>query len=464
MGSCSSSQNSKIINSEHSSLVVITSIFNPVGYKTRNELYHRFANHINSFHIRLITIECVFPEQKFQIAQANNPDHIQIHSKDILWVKENLINIAARRLPAQVKYIVWADADILFTDKNWVNYTIETLKSHRVVQLFESCDFLGPNNKDVLRRDYSLGYSFVHKKPIDQKKYQEWYPHPGYVWAMKKNDFLQMNGLFEKSLVGSADLHFAFAILPGNRVKETIPETVDQEYKDSVIEWAETVNSVVQGKIGYIPVKIQHLFHGDRENRQYMSRWNIVVKHHWKPNSYLIPNSKGLLQFNPDYYQQTKPIQSQMIQYFKNRLEDSTQIKMKQVKPGTESKQDDCNDPATVQYHNDHSNGIAFINSSEAANDNYFWSSAATPAIDTGNNYNDSNGHNHHHHHNNNNDNNNHSGVIIRDNIDVNRDGVVDCRDDFNKDGVVDYRDYNDYNNYTSNNFDQNTFSSYPNY
>ena len=50
-----------------------------------------------------------FPSHVRQI-----PGHLQITAPSVLWLKENLINIAVQRLSKDVEYIAWLDADIEF--------------------------------------------------------------------------------------------------------------------------------------------------------------------------------------------------------------------------------------------------------------------------------------------------------------------------------------------------------------
>ena len=72
--------------------------------------------------VTLITVECIFESaerfglsrQSFEMTQANNPRHLQIVAPSVLWVKENLINVAVKSLPLTFEYIAWIDADIEF--------------------------------------------------------------------------------------------------------------------------------------------------------------------------------------------------------------------------------------------------------------------------------------------------------------------------------------------------------------
>jgi hypothetical protein len=101
---------------------VITVVFNPIKYKSRYELYHKFDEHMSRSGVILLTVECIFeaaeklglPKQKFEITRSNDPRHLQINAPSVLWLKENLINIAIKRLPLYIEYVAWLDADIEF--------------------------------------------------------------------------------------------------------------------------------------------------------------------------------------------------------------------------------------------------------------------------------------------------------------------------------------------------------------
>ena len=103
-------------------LAVITVIFNPVKYKSRYERYHKFDEHMSRCGVTLLTVECIFdcseqlglPRQKFEVTRHDDNRHLQLRTPSVLWLKENLINLAIRRLPDSIEYVAWLDADIEF--------------------------------------------------------------------------------------------------------------------------------------------------------------------------------------------------------------------------------------------------------------------------------------------------------------------------------------------------------------
>lgn len=106
----------------YSELAVISVLFNPVRYQTRYKRYMHFKDHMFRSGIDLITVECIFPssvrlglpEQRFEVTDPTNPKDIQVIAPSIIWMKENLINVAVRHLPPSARYIAWIDADVEF--------------------------------------------------------------------------------------------------------------------------------------------------------------------------------------------------------------------------------------------------------------------------------------------------------------------------------------------------------------
>jgi hypothetical protein len=108
-----------------SRLGIIAVVFNPVRYRYPYEQYLRFSDHMARSGVNLFTIECIFdsatrfglPPQRFKVTRPDNPRHIQVVARSIMWLKENLINIVVQRLPAYIDRIAWIDTDVEFEVK-----------------------------------------------------------------------------------------------------------------------------------------------------------------------------------------------------------------------------------------------------------------------------------------------------------------------------------------------------------
>jgi hypothetical protein len=157
---------------------------------------------------------------------------------------------------------------------DWPHLAIDQLQRYPIVQLFQSSSFLGPaGKKQVLRRDYSFAYAIHHEKQLDPRRSSECYVHPGYGWAMRRSAFEAMGGLLDFSIVGSGDIHFAYALI--NRIEETIPIDIHEDYRRLARIWGQRVAHIAGNGsfVGYVPVNIWHHWHGNRVNRGYFERW-----------------------------------------------------------------------------------------------------------------------------------------------------------------------------------------------
>lgn len=150
---------------------------------------------------------------------------------------------------------------------------MKALDRYPIVQMFKVGYFTGPEGKaDVLRRDYSFGYSIRHNKPIFPKN-PNWYAHPGYAWAMHRDTYKAIGGLLDFCIVGSGDLHLAYALL--GRVNETFPSGLHKDYCTQAMAWGDRVAQAAGGGayVGYVDVNLYHRWHGNRDDRNYIKRW-----------------------------------------------------------------------------------------------------------------------------------------------------------------------------------------------
>jgi hypothetical protein len=161
-----------------------------------------------------------------------------------------------------------------FQRSDWPHLTIHQLQNYPIVQIFELSSFLGPEGKKkVLRQDYSFAYAIRHELQLNPNRSSECYIHPGYAWAMRRSTFEAMGGLLDFSILGSGDIHFAYALI--NRIDETIPNNMHDDYRQVAHAWGQRVAQLAGNGslVGYVPVNIWHYWHGNRVNRGYFERW-----------------------------------------------------------------------------------------------------------------------------------------------------------------------------------------------
>lgn len=296
------------MNNDEKTLYVITTITNPINYKRRYDLYFEFEERMSKYdNVVLYTVELIYFSQDFKVTNENNSRHIQIKMNDecYLWYKENLLNIAIKKLPETWKYVAWIDADIEFTDCSWTNMAIEKLKSFDVIQLFEFCHNLDINKNIISRESNKSFASHCHLKD------KNIYGHVGYAWAMTKEFYMKIGYIYDMSITGNGDLIFAYCL----RQLPCVSGLLSCLNK-TIIEYSK---NFIDSKISFIPVTIYHHYHGSNANRQYMSRHLLLTKYNFDPETYLYRDNEGLLMVTNLFCQDFK---NDLKTYFLSRKED----------------------------------------------------------------------------------------------------------------------------------------------
>src|SRR5437867_111536 len=117
-------------------LYVLTSVFNSPRWRSRWKLYEDFAALVARSGAVLYTVEVAFGARQFVVTDAHNERHLQLRTRDELWIKENALNLLVQRLPSDWAYCAWLDADVSFLRSDWANETLHQLQHYDVVQLW----------------------------------------------------------------------------------------------------------------------------------------------------------------------------------------------------------------------------------------------------------------------------------------------------------------------------------------
>ena len=271
-------------------LHVVIVMSNPSNFATRYILTKEFIKRISmeESNVELYIVELAYGTQRFHITERGNPRHLQLRAKDVLWHKENMINLAVEKLlPKTWQAMAWIDADIEFENVNWAVDTLKLLNgSFDVVQLFShACDM---NEKKASMSVFnSFGYCLV-KNTMSQGGIN--YPHPGFAWAIRRQAYEQIGGLYERAILGSGDHIMAKAFIGEGR--SAISVESHPGYLADILRFQDKAKQL---RVGYTPGVIRHHWHGSKANRKYMERWQILVKHNYDPSVFLTKNADGLL-------------------------------------------------------------------------------------------------------------------------------------------------------------------------
>lgn len=107
----------------HSEAVVISCFFNPQNSPYRLAAFKRFYEDIKHLNHRII--ELAIGESPFQVEPTEFLT--QTRTENLLWHKETLLNQIIANLTQKFKYVFWVDADVTFTNKNWLLDAVEVV-------------------------------------------------------------------------------------------------------------------------------------------------------------------------------------------------------------------------------------------------------------------------------------------------------------------------------------------------
>ena len=290
-------------------LAVVTSFFNPSGYKRLKKNYMNFSEHIISQSADLWTIEIAFGKDPFFIKPSNRV--IQMRTPDIMWQKERGLNLLIENLSEEYDKIIWVDSDMIFEDHSWIEKASELLEKYSMIQCFGTMSVIHPNG-DIVHIKERCG---VVKAVANNHEHPQKNIYGG-AWAARRS-VIKKNGLFDQHILGHSDLFMVAGLFQWHdhpHIRLDTPPALKRNYFD----WAQKILPEVQNGIGYLDTNMHHLWHGDPKNRKYKQRLEILMKHNFNPNTDISIGSNGLW-----HWSSNKPeLHADIKQYFVDRNDD----------------------------------------------------------------------------------------------------------------------------------------------
>lgn len=292
-------------------LYVVTVISNPAQYEKRYQLFTEFCDRmLQNSQVYLYTVELQQRARPF-MTNAN----LKLRTKDELWHKENLINIAVQNLPDTWEYVCWVDADLHFQNDNWVQETIDALQTYEIVQPWCHCIDMGPKF-ETLQVHTGFFYQYCNGEQWKPSGYGKYW-HPGYAMAYKKSAFNSIGGLIDFAILGSADFHMAMSLI--GDVDKSLNHALHPNYKKLCKIWEERCEKHINRNVGYVHGTIMHYWHADKKNRRYIDRWKILVNNNYDPLRDIKRDHNGVFQLETLKYK----LRDDIRRYFRQRNEDS---------------------------------------------------------------------------------------------------------------------------------------------
>jgi hypothetical protein len=282
-------------------LWAITSYFNPSNYHTKAQNYRLFAEGIARIGVPLLTIECAFGDQPFTLAATRTI--CQVRTRDVLWLKERLLNLAVKRLPVECTKVAWLDSDLIFENSEWPRRTLEVLDDVPVVQPFSQVVRLPPGHREY-DGEGEQWESFCAQSSRNPALVRagnfHYHGHTGFAWAVRR-EILERHGLYDTCMTGSGDHLMAHAFC-GDWESGCIAKMLGSHgpYRDHFTSWARAVFEEVQGKIAFVEGRLLHLWHGDLETRRYHENNLAFRRFEFDPRRDLRLAPNGCWEWQPD--------------------------------------------------------------------------------------------------------------------------------------------------------------------
>lgn len=137
---------------------------NPFRYQNRLRSANNFIQHMReSANVRLHMVEVAFGDRPFELTSPDNPDDVQLRTKDVLWIKENAHNIGVARFPDGWKNGACIDCDFRFTRHDWALETVHQLQHYKWVQPYSSYSFMSRQHHPVrIRPSFTFAFHNYH--------------------------------------------------------------------------------------------------------------------------------------------------------------------------------------------------------------------------------------------------------------------------------------------------------------
>jgi len=271
-------------------LHVIAVISNPAQFARRyilaKEFIHRMEEDPN---VILYVVELAYNTQNHYITDRKNPRHLQLRTNDVLWHKENMINVGIKKLlPKSWKAVAWIDADVEFENTSWAKDTLKVLNGYKdIVQPFSHAVDMD-TDESAMKIFTSFGYQYEKQQQYNKNAQNFW--HPGYAWAMTRKAYERIGGLYEYAILGSGDNIMSLSLIK-NGLKG-INEESTEDYKNTIEIFQEKMRTL---RLGYSPGVIRHYYHGSKKKRSYNDRWKILTENFYEPRIHLTRDKNGLL-------------------------------------------------------------------------------------------------------------------------------------------------------------------------
>jgi hypothetical protein len=145
------------------------------------------------------------------------------------------------------------------------------------------------------------------------------YGRPGGAWAARREAIAC--GLYDRHAIGSVDSAMLLAWEGRKELWQSLHYGTawESHYRD----WASRSFGLVRGSLACVSGDVVHLYHGSRQNRQYVDRYKMFYDHAYDPvRDVEIDLETGLLQWSAAARERKPDLVRRVAEYFERRRED----------------------------------------------------------------------------------------------------------------------------------------------
>lgn len=313
---------------------VIAVVSNPLMYESRYSNYEIFQEDIVRKGAKLWTVELQTGARPHVITKTTNSRDIQLWTSSLpgeLWHKENLINLAIQHVTRDEpdwRYIAWVDSDCKF-EPGALEKTYHALQRWDIVQMWSHLIDLGPKGQ-IINDKVSRSFMYCYWNNVEIQNTTRYLlgGAPGLAWAARR-DALNKLGcglggpLIDWAILGSGDRNFACGLT--GTIDGSLDRRFHPNYLKAMRTWQENALTSVKKNVGYVENAVRHLWHGRKSLRGYTSRWEVLVKHQFDPETDLARDVSGVLRLVVNNPRQMA-LRDDIRRYFASRCEDSVDV------------------------------------------------------------------------------------------------------------------------------------------
>jgi hypothetical protein len=270
-------------------LWAITSYYNPLGYDSRLNNYHRFREGLS---VPLIAVEWSC-DGNTDLGPGDADVLIQVESPDVLWQKERLLNLALEAVPRSCTAIAWLDCDLVFEEADWAQRAVKLLDTFPLVQPFSTL-YEMPWRQDQGKLDPKNAYasalgimSALSTGAVDRDVLRgnlRLTPGcaSGGAWVASREVLEAHHNFYDACILGSGNRAMFCAAV--NRFDDAIDYLVmNESWAEHYRIWARSCYEAIRGDIGFTEGCVFHLWHGNLADRNYAGRHKAFQRFAFDP-------------------------------------------------------------------------------------------------------------------------------------------------------------------------------------